>query len=124
MTSRSDVSMRMMALPVAFSIISIWAHVFLSCTKFIEIPLRPKRPVRPGKPRVPSTGVVSSYCGRERTDAVDVRLNIWPRVSTPTCSLAIIHKWQVIVHHHIDLQYVDPAGNHVRRNQDLLVTLP
>jgi hypothetical protein len=37
-------------LPVTCSIISICFHVFWSCTKLIEIPLRPKRPVRPIHP--------------------------------------------------------------------------
>ena len=103
MTSRSVVSMRMMALPVDFSIASIWDHVLLSWTKLIEIPLRPKRPVRPDKPRIPSIGIVCYYRERARTDAVDIRLNVWPRVSASPCSLAIIHEREVIVHHHIDL---------------------
>ena len=39
----------MIFLPNSFSICSICNHVFLSWTKFIEIPLRPNRPVRPDK---------------------------------------------------------------------------
>ena len=117
MTSRSVVSMRVMPLPVAFSISSIWAHVLLSCTKLIEIPLRPKRPVRPGKSRAPSTtAFVYHHRGRPRTNAVNIRLNIWPRVTTTTCTLAIGHEGQIVVHYHVDLQHVDSARDHVCRN--------
>src|SRR5712671_4253463 len=107
----------MMAFPVAFSIASIWDHVFLSCTKLIDIPLRPKRPVRPGKPCALSTETVCCHGRWDSTDAVDVRFNIWLLVYTATCSLAIIHQGQIIVHDHVDLQHVDSAGNHVRGNE-------
>lgn len=68
--------MRVIDLPVAFSIASIWFQVFLSCTKLIEIPLRPKRPVRPGRTRRLSMGVVR-YGSWALTDAMYVCLDIW-----------------------------------------------
>jgi len=59
-----------------------------------------------------------------RTDAVDIRLDIWPQVTAPTCSLAIIHERKIVVHHHVDLQHVNSARDHVGHNLVLFPALP
>jgi hypothetical protein len=53
-----------------------------------------------------------------------IRLDIWSWVPAPGCSLAIIHEWKIVIHHHVDLQYIYSAGDDVCRNQDFLSALP
>ena len=58
------------------------------------------------------------------TNAMDVCLDVRLQAHTPTCSLTIVHEWEIIVYHHVDLEHVDPSRYHVRRDQDFLSAFP
>jgi hypothetical protein len=60
----------------------------------------------------------SQVSGDQRTDSMDVRFHIWPLICAP---VSLIHEWEVIINHHVNLKNIDSPGNHIRRNEDLKI---
>jgi len=102
----------MIFLPRAFSICSICNQVFLSCTKLIEMPFRPKRPVRPNfrRRRQCKNNIVSL------TDAVDVGLNVRSFIRAFD---TFIHEGKIVVDHHVDLENINSSSDDIGSNQNL-----